>query len=157
MTLSRVGLLCAALAAASAGCGRHVPDEGPVTATSRSLIVSGRYNRIALDSVEQISISKGTLVVHGPSSELAVDLPANADPTQKNRGWALVTEGEDEPLRTLTFTHETSLDDFTIQVPASEGQVAYGSLAGRNGNDVLLFAYGSGKKCYWGWVTIAKR
>jgi hypothetical protein len=157
MTLSRVALLCAALMFA-AGCGgRHVPDEGPVTGRSKTLTVSGQYRRISLEAVERISVSDGKLIVHAPSSELAVDLPADADPDQKNRGWALVTEGEDEPLRTLTFTHETSLDDFTIQVPASEGQVAYGSLGGRDGKDVLLFAYGSGKKCYWGWVEIAKR
>jgi hypothetical protein len=110
-----------------------------------------------MDAIEHISVENGKLVLHGPASQVAIDLPPNADPDQKNRGWALVTEGEDEPLRTLTFTHETSLDDFTIQVPNSAGQIAYGSLGGRNGNDVLLFGYGTAKKCYWGWVEIAKK
>ena len=58
-------------------------------------------------------------------------------------------------MGTLTFTQETSLDDFTISVPASEGQVSYGSLGGRDGNDVLLFAYGWASRSFWGWVTIS--
>jgi hypothetical protein len=157
MTLPRVRLLCAALTlVAAAGCRKPVPEQGPLTGTSKTLSVSGQYRRVALDSIERMSIEHGRLVLHAPSSELAVDLPANADPEQKNRGWALVTEGEDSPMRTLTFTHETSLDDFTIQVPDSAGQIAYGSLGGRNGNDVLLLAYGSNKNCYWGWVEIGR-
>ncbi|MGC4082526.1 MAG: hypothetical protein QM736_10555 [Vicinamibacterales bacterium] len=88
---------------------------------------------------------------------MAVDLPPSADPAQQNRGWALVTEGEGDDARTLTFTHETTLDDFTLTVPNAEGQVAYGSLGGRDGKDVLLFAYGSGAKAYWGWASIGKK
>jgi hypothetical protein len=95
-------------------------------------------------------------VIHGDSASVTVDLPPSADPDQKNRGWALVTEGEDDDVRRLTFTHETSLDDFSIAVPASAGQMAYGTLGGRDGSDILLFAYGSGSKTYWGWARIAK-
>jgi hypothetical protein len=150
-------LFAAFLLATSAACTRTIPEEGPLQAASDKVAVSGEYTRINLDAVDRVSIDDGKLVVHGPSSSIAVDLPAVADPDQKNKGWALVTEGEGEGTRTLTFTHETSLDDFTITVPAADGPIAYGSLGARNGGDVLLFAYGSGSKAYWGWASIKPR
>ena len=105
-----------------------------------------------------MTIENGKLVLHGANGTATVDLPPNADPEQQNRGWALVTEGEstDEGTRTMTFTQEMSLEDFTITVPAADGQVAYGSLGGRDGKDVLLFAYGAGARAFWGWATITK-
>jgi hypothetical protein len=159
MNLRRLALLCAAFGlVANAGCSKTLPEEGPFTGTSQTVTVSGGYKRVELESVERMTIEDGRLVLHGPSSTLAVDLPPTADPEQKNRGWALVTEGEtDNGTRTLTFTQETSLDDFTIAVPASDGPVAYGSLGGRDGNDVLVFAYGTASKSFWGWATITPR
>lgn len=134
-----------------------LPDNGPFTGTSNTLTVSGEYKRSAIDAVERIAIEDGKLVLHSAANTEPHDLPPSADAAQQNKGWALVTEGEESGSRRLTFTHETSLDDFTIIVPASEGQISYGSLGGRDGNDVLLFAYGSGSKTFWGWATIAKR
>lgn len=139
------------------GCSKSMPDEGPLTGTSNTMAVTGEYKRSTLDSVERMTMEDGKLVLHGPSGTQTLALPPNADPEQQNKGWALVTEGNVDNTRTLTFTHETSLDDFTLTLPPAEGQVAYGSVGGRDGNDVLLFAYGSESKTYWGWATIAKR
>ena len=158
MTVSRLILLSAAFALTTVvGCTKSLPDNGPLTGASNTLSVTGAYRRSTVDTVERIAIESGKLIVHGTSGSQSFDLPPSADPDQRNKGWALVTEGEEAGARRLTFTHETSLDDFTIAVPPSEGQVAYGSLGGRDGNDVLLFAYGSASKTYWGWATIAKR
>jgi hypothetical protein len=155
MRLSRLPLVCLIVAAtAMAACSRRLPDQGPLVATSSHLDVTGEYRPVSIDAVDGLAIEDGKLVLRGPTSNVTVDLPPSADPDQKNRGWALVTEGEGDGTRTLTFTHETSLDDFTITVPAAEGQVAYGSLGGRDGNDVLLFAYGTAPKAYWGWAVI---
>lgn len=156
MTFSRLIVYALLTLATVLGCAKHLPDEGPLAGTFKSLSVSGAYKRVALDSVERISIDNGKLVIHGTSAEVPVDMPANADPNQRNRGWALVTESEDGDRRSLTFTQETSLEDFSINVPNSAGQVAYGSLAAKDGGDVLLFAYGSGSKCYWGWAVVTK-
>jgi hypothetical protein len=138
-------------------CSSALPERGPLTATSDTVTATGEYQSVALDGIERMTIENGKLVLHGSSGTQALDLPANANPEQRNRGWALVTEGETDKARTLTFTQETSVDDFTISVPAGEGQVVYGSLGGRDGSDVLLFAYGSAPRAYWGYVTIRER
>jgi hypothetical protein len=159
-SMNRLRLAVASMAftlIASVACSKALPDEVALEATSGTLTVTGEYRRAHLDSVERMTIDDGKLVLHGTSGTATVDLPPNADPDQKNRGWALVTEGQDDDARTLTFTHETSLDDFTLTLPASDGQIAYGSLGGRDGNDVLVFAYGTAAKTYWGWATIQKR
>jgi hypothetical protein len=158
MTTARLALLSLVLTlAADTGCTRTLPEEGPLDASSETVTVAGQYQRASITAVDRVSIEDGKLILHGPSSSVAVDLPANADPDQKNKGWALVTEAEGDETRSLTFTQETSLEDFTVTVPAADGQIAYGSLGGRDGNDVLLFAYGSGSKTYWGWATITRR
>jgi len=159
MNRRRLVLLSAAfVVVAHSGCTRTIPEEGPLQAISDKdkVQVTGEYKRIHLEAVERVSIDGDKFVVHGPSGSVAVDLPADADPDLKNRGWALVTEGEGEGTRTLTFTQETSLEDFTVTVPAAEGQIAYGSLGAREGSDVLLFAYGSGSKTYWGWAKVVR-
>lgn len=133
-----------------------LPDSGPLKGTSQKLAATGEYKPLSLDAVDRLTLENGKLVVHGPSSSVTLDVPPPAIPEQKTPAWALVTEGESETARSLTFTHEMSLDDFTIQVPASAGQVAYGTLTGKDKHDVLVFAYGTGAKCYWGWVDIGK-
>src|SRR3954452_14727620 len=141
---------------ASVGCSKPLAENGTFTTSSASAKATGEYKRVDIDSVERISIEDGNLVLHGTGRSVTIDLPANADPDQKNRGWALVTEGEGDGSRTLTFTQENSLEDFSVTLPAAEGQVAYGSLGGRDGRDVVLFAYGSGNKASWGWARIKK-
>ena len=141
----------------TSACSKPLPEQGPLTATAEKVTAAGEYRSVALAGIERMTIDNGKLVLHGSSGTLTIDLPANADPEQRNRGWALVTEGESDEARTLTFTQETTLEDFTITVPAGEGQVASGSLGGRDGNDVVLFAYGSAPNAYWGWVTVKKK
>jgi hypothetical protein len=139
------------------GCAKTLPDEAPFTVSSASATATGHYAPVAIDSVERMTIDAGRLVLHGADQTATFDLPPTADPDEKNRGWALVTEGEGEGSRTLTFTQETSLEEFTITVPEADGQVIYGSLGGRDGRDVVLFAYGSGGKAYWGWALVEKK
>jgi hypothetical protein len=141
----------------TAACSHPLPAQGPLTATSDTVTATGEYRQLSIDAVERMTIDEGKLVFHGPSKSVSVDLPPGADASQRNRGWALVTEGETDRARTLTFTQETSLEDFTISVPPGEGQVVYGSLGDRDGGDLLIFAYGSGSQAYWGWVTIKKK
>lgn len=133
-----------------------LPDVGALKGTSQKLAVTGEYKPLSVDAVERLTLENGKLVVHGQSTSVTLDAPPAATPEQKTPGWALVTEGESETARSLTFTHEMSLDDFTIEVPPSPGQVAYGTLTGKDKHDVLVFAYGTGSKCYWGWVDIGK-
>jgi len=157
MNLSRLTSLCTTFVLlANVGCSKPLPEKGTFTTTSASATATGEYDRVDIDSVERMSIEDGKLVLHGTGRSVTLDLPANADPDQKNRGWALVTEGEGDGSRTLTFTQETSLEDFSVTLPAADGQVAYGSLGGRDGRDVVLFAYGSNNKAYWGWASIHK-
>ena len=158
MSLSRlVFLMPLVFAAMSGACSHPLPEEGPLTGTSRNLTVSGEYKRVAVDAVDRLTLENGKIVVHSPSASVTLDIPAGADAQQKRPGWALVTEGESERARSLSFTHEISLDDFTIEVPPSPGQVAYGTLTGKSGGDLVVFAYGSGSRCYWGWVDVGKR
>ncbi len=158
MQLQKLAPFCAAFfLLASTGCTKTLPDAGPLVVSSDKVIVTGEYKPVQIESVDSLSIENGKLVLHGGARTVSVDLPASADPSQKNRGWALVTEGEGDDSRTLTFTHEMTLEDFTLTVPNAAGQVAYGSLGGRDGKDVLLFAYGSGSKAYWGWASLEKR
>src|SRR3954447_10749379 len=143
MNLSRLACLCAAFALlANAGCSKTLAENGTFTTSSASATAAGEYKRVDIDSVERMSIDDGKLVLHGTRRSVTLDLPANADPDQRNRGWALVTEGEGDGSRTLTCTQENSLEDFSVTLPAATGQVAYGSLGGRDGRDVVLFAYG---------------
>ncbi len=159
MHLSRLASLSVVfLMLATIACTTPLPEQGPLPVTGERVTVTGEYRKVAIDSVERMTIEHGKLVLHGAVGTATVDLPPNADPTQTNRGWALVTEGDstEQGTRTMTFTQEMSLEDFTITVPAADGQVAYGSLGGRDGKDVLLFAYGAGSRAFWGWATITK-
>lgn len=157
MPAARAALAALLFAAPLAvACSRALPDQGPLNGTSDKVTATGEYRPVAIDAVERMTIERGKLVLHGPSGTVSVDLPADADPEQRNRGWALVTEGESDRARTLTFTQEMSLEDFTIAVPPADGQVTYGSLGARDGGDVLLFAYGAAPKAYWGYVVIRK-
>ena len=157
MKFPRLTSLSAAfLLVAQAGCAEPLPDNGTFTVTSETATASGEYKQVDIDSVERISLEGGKLVLYGAGGSVTVDLPGNVDPQQKNKGWALVTEGEGDDSRTFTFTQETSLEDFSVTVPAAAGQVAYGSLGGRDGRDVVIFAYGSDHKADWGWTNVQK-
>jgi hypothetical protein len=104
-----------------------------------------------------MSLRDGRLALRGSSTTTLVDLPPFADATKAGRGWALVTETAAGERRVLTFTHETTLDEFTLELPASDAPLRYGSLGGRGSEDVLVFAWGEKSRSYWGYVTIARR
>ena len=145
------------LVALASACAQAIGDRTPLTGESDTMTVRGEIVIADLDQVGGISIRDGRLVLRGSTGELLVDLPAAADAATPKRGWALVTETMSDAARTVTFTHETTLDDFTLELPASEAPLYYGGLTGKSGEDVLVFAWGAQKRSYWGYVTIAKR
>ena len=140
-----------------AACARAAADRAPLTGTSKTLTVRGEYHAIAIDQVAGIALRDGKLAIRGSQVTIAVDLPPAADPAKAGRGWALVTETGTDSRRTLTFTHETTLDDITIELPASDAPLRYGSLAGKSGEDFLVFAWGERSQSFWGWVAITRR
>jgi hypothetical protein len=149
-------LLTLPLLVASA-CTPAVAQPVPLQGSSTTFEVHGRYAPVAIDRVERLSIDGGRLVVHGSSTRVAVDFPTEADPAKPSGHWALITEGSAGDARVLTFTHDQSLDDFTIELPPSQAQVRYGTFAGRQGDDVMVFAWGDHSRAYWGYVSIARR
>jgi hypothetical protein len=138
------------------GCSQRVNASGSIVGTSETLIVRGSYSPVTIDRVDRLSIESGKLVLHG-SSAVPVELPPSAAPDQPNPHWTLVTESESGITRQLTFTHETSLEEFTIELPASEAPVRYGGLSGRDGNDVLVLAWGEGSRSYHADLTIVRK
>jgi hypothetical protein len=141
----------------AARCAPPVQD-GPqsIHATSKGLTIDGQYAAVALDEVKHIAIEHGKLVLHGENGTATVDLPADAGEPKTSDQWALVTESKNGNRRALTFTHEQSLEDFTFEVPASDAELHYGTLAGRSGHDLLVFAWGIHARSYWGYVSITR-
>ncbi len=152
-----VSVLSAALVMFS-GCSSASTAKGPtsIQGSSQTVTVTGEYQPIAIDQIDRLSVERGKLVLHGSSATVIVDLPPATDPAKANQQWALVTEGEENGKRTLTFTHEQSLDDFTISLPAGDAELRYGTLSGRAGDDVVVFAWGRDSRSYWGFVTVAR-
>jgi hypothetical protein len=145
------------VAAARVVHSRPAPQPGTIAGTSKTMSVAGEYTPLALDRVARVGVEEGRLVVHGTSSSVTVDLPAGADAGRATRHWALVTEANlQDGRRQLTFTHSESLEDFSIELPESEGSVRYGGFEREEGGEVLVFAWGESSLTYWGWVTIAR-
>ena len=140
-----------------AACAQAAADRATLTGQSKTMTVRGEYSTVAIDQVDGMSLRDGRLALRGSSTTTLLDLPPTADATKAGRGWALVTETAAGDSRVLTFTHETTLDEFTLELPASEAPLRYGSLGGRDGDDVLVFAWGQDGRSYWGYVTIARR
>jgi hypothetical protein len=141
-----------------AACAGAAADHGPLTGSSKTLTVRGEYSAVALDEVAGIALQDGKLALRDSEKKIAlIDLPPMADATKPGRGWSLVTEAAANGHRTVTFTHETTLDDFTLDLPASDAPLRYGSLGGKSGDDVLVLAWGEKSKSFWGWVTIQRR
>ena len=137
-------------------CARAAADRAPVVGISKTLTVRGEYNAVAIDQIDGMALRDGKLSLRGSQATIAVDLPPAADATKPGRGWALITETGTGGRRSVTFTHETTLDDFTLELPTSDAPLRYGSLAGKNGEDVLVFAWGENSRSFWGWVTITR-
>jgi hypothetical protein len=138
-------------------CARAAADRAPLVGTSKTLTVRGEYTAVTIDQIDGMTLRDGKLALRGSQTTIAVDLPPSADVTKPGRGWALVTETGTGSRRSVTFTHETTLDDFTLELPASDAPLRYGSLAGKNGEDFLVFAWGEHSQSFWGWVTITRR
>jgi hypothetical protein len=139
-----------------AACARMPAGPAAVEGDSKTLLVQGQYMPVTLDRVDRLSLKEGKLVLHG-GTDVTVDLPATADSTRLVRHWALITETNADVKRSLTFTHEEKLDDFTIELPPSDAPVRHGGFAGKDGADVLVFAWGAESQSYWGYVTIAPK
>lgn len=120
------------------------------------MTVRGEYKELTLDRVDSVSVDGGKLVFHGTGT-IAVDPPASADTSKVVRHWALVTEGDgDGHVRAVTFTHDMSLEDFTIELPSSDAMLHYGVFAGPDGTEVMVFAWGKDSQSYWGYVTLQR-
>lgn len=145
----------AAFAFSSCAAEPAVAVPTPLKGSSQTLVVQGEYAPIALERVDGLSFDKGKVIVHGPSSTVTIDVPPVAEAAEPIRHWALVTEGEAAGKRALTFTHETTLEDFTIELPKSDSRVHYGVLSGKAGNDVMVLAWGADSRSYSCYVTIA--
>jgi len=125
----------------------------PLKGESQTMVVRGEYRELPLDRVDRISLENGKFVFHG-STTVTVDPPASADPTKVDAHWMLVTEGKGDGTRTLTFTHNMALDDFTLELPASDAEFHYGVFSSPSSDGVMVFAWGAGSRCYWGFVTL---
>jgi hypothetical protein len=118
------------------------------------MTVEGHYSPLALDKVDTVSMEKGQLVIRGSFDSVAVTLPAGADAAKPVRHWALVTEANVDNKRLITFTHDQSLDDFTLDLPPTDAEMHYGVFEGREGAEVMVLTWGADAQCYWGYVTI---
>lgn len=155
----RLRVMSFALLVLLAGCLRPAAQRALLTGSSQTLAVRGEYASVALDRVDALTIDGGKLrlLVRGGSNSVTLDPPASADPAQPNRHWALVTESTNGGKRVVTFTHDMSLDDFTIELPPSDADLHYGALASRTGGDVLVLAWGANGRSYWGYVSIRRK
>lgn len=156
MITTRITLISAQVVIAAA-CLQAAADRAPLVGSSRTVAVRGELEAVDLDRIDGISIRDGRLVLQGSATSVSVDLPPAADPSKPTRGWALVTESAGGDKRTVSFTHETTLEDFSLDLPASDARFYYGGLTGANGDDVLVFAWGADSRSYWGYVTIGRR
>lgn len=144
-------------ALALGGCARAVVYPAPVTGESETMVVRGEYQPVAIDRVDALSVANGQLVVHGGRATVSVPLPPLADVAQPTHHWALVTERDTGRARAITFTHNESLDDFTIELPAADAEIRYGVFTGREGGEVMVFAWGAESRSFYGWVTLNRR
>ena len=148
-------VICATATVLLVNCAGAGAQPVPVTGTSKTMTVKGQYQPLRIDEVGGVTLKGAQLVVRGSFESVTVDLPPAADPATVTRHWALVTESNLGDRRVLNFTHDESLDDFTLEVPASDGDIRYGVFANRaGGGEVMVFAWGSQARCFWGYVTI---
>jgi hypothetical protein len=157
MKLPAVGLASIALLSATSGCAKATVYPAPLAGSSTTVVVRGQYAPIALDRVDALSVEDGKLTVHGSAAKVTVDLPATVDVSQPTRHWALITEADTGRARAVTFTHEESLDDFTIELPPGNAPIHYGVFSGRTGDEVMVFAWGAESRSFWGYAAIGRR
>ena len=147
----------AACSFALSGCAESARSGIPFEGSSETLVVSGQYERLELERIDAVAVEGRSLTFSGPSGQAMVDLPETVDLVKPSRHWALVTEADRGSTRALTFTDAQSLDDFTVELPASDAPVRYGAFASVMGGDVVIFAWGEANQCYWAFVTVSRR
>ena len=143
-----------------AACERRAQPAAvvPMKASSSDYIVKGEFQFLNCDRVDAIRIENGHIIVDGPPSDLAVDLPASVDPTRRVTHWALVTDAHVDGHRMLTFTESESVKDFSVELPDGDAPLHFTAFAARTGHgEVLIFASGdrsAGSPSFVGHVAI---
>lgn len=118
------GLLVVACSLGPSGCTQAAAQATSLKGTAGTVSVLGQLSPLRLDQVSGVSLKDGRLVARGSFENVAIELPAFVDTAQVVRHWALVTESSLDDKKVLNFTHDQSLDDFTIEVPATEAESA---------------------------------
>lgn len=144
-----------AAAVVLSACAQQVAAQAiPLASVSGSMPVKGQYQPLRIDEVGGVTLKDGKLVVRGSFENVTIDLPAFVDTTKVVRHWALVTESATETSKILNFTHDQSLDDFTIELPPTDAEIRYGVFANRTGGQVMVLTWGREAKCFWGYLLI---
>jgi len=151
------GLLVVACSLGPSGCTQAAAQATSLKGTAGTVSVLGQLSPLRLDQVSGVSLKDGRLVARGSFENVAIELPAFVDTAQVVRHWALVTESSLDDKKVLNFTHDQSLDDFTIEVPATEAEIRYGVFAHRGGGEVMVLTWGKDAKCYWAYLVIGPR
>lgn len=148
-----------AVALVVTSCAEAAAQAVPLVGSGGSVPVSGHYQPLRIDEVGAVALKDGHLVVRGSFESVTIDLPPFVDTARVVRHWALVTESlTDDGRKVLNFTHDESLEDFTIAVPANDAEIRYGVFANRSGGgDVMVLTWGREAKCYWAYVVIGRR
>lgn len=149
------GLPLAATFVISACAQQVAAQASPLASVAGSLPVKGQYQPLKIDQVGAVSLKEGKLVVRGSFESVTIDLPAFVDTSQVVRHWALVTDSSTDARRILNFTHDMSLDDFTLELPPTDAEIRYGVFVNRNGGHVMVLTWGAEAKCYWGYLLIS--
>jgi hypothetical protein len=167
--MNRADLIAIVLSLLLISCspGAETPAEqskpqlpaGPVniTGASSTHVVQGELTPIAMDRIEGLGLVEGKIVVRGAPANITLDPPQSADPSRPNRHWTLVSEADLGGKRSVTFTHDQSVEDFTLELPWSDAELHYGALEAPDATDVVVFASGAGGVSYWGYVTVVRR
>jgi hypothetical protein len=137
-------------------CSQVAAQSVPFVGASKTMVVKGQYTPLKIDEVDGVSTKNGQLIVRGSFESVTVDLPAAADPSRVVRHWALVTESNLDDRKILTFTHDESLDDFTLELPPTDAEIRYGVFAGHAGDEIMVLTWGREARCYWGYVSISR-
>lgn len=139
------------------GCEKAAAQVTPLNGSAGTVSVQGQLSPLRLDQVSGVSLKDGRLIARGSFESVTIDLPAFIDTAQVIRHWALVTESSVDDKKVLNFTHDQSLDDFTIEVPATDAEIRYGVFAHREGGEVMVLTWGKDATCYWAYLVIGPR
>jgi hypothetical protein len=151
------GVLALACGLGLTACEQAAAQVTPLTSSAGTVSVQGQLSPLRLDQVSGVSLKDGRLLARGSFETVTLDLPAFVDTAQVIRHWALVTESSVDDKKVLNFTHDQSLDDFTIEVPATDAEIRYGVFAHRNGGEVMVLTWGKDARCYWAYLVIGAR